>query len=122
MNKEKITVTLSLADFDELRQSEKSYSRLYKALSDKLQKCFVFDLTAYNSELRRLDESSLKTDKEIFKAVAAAEKLISITVDIKRIKAIAVDLHFYDEDVNSENISKVLFKEDGRQTDHETNL
>ena len=110
MDKEKITVTLSLAEFDELRRSEESCARLYNQLTKKLEKCFTFDTSEYYSALKKIDDdTSLKKDKDIFAAVKRAQSLISLTVDMDKLKAIAVDLEF-DEDINPGNISKTQFQ------------
>lgn len=110
MNKENISVTLSLAEFDNLRSSEKALSNMYDRLKNQLMQlmqCFSFDTEEYKAELKRIDASDLSTDQQIHKAVKAAEQLIVVKVDMDKIKKLAVDFEFYDEGIDRENVTVI---------------
>lgn len=105
MNKSEITVTLSLEEFDKLRETQskiEGFKNQYLTLIEKLDNCVTFDMAEYDKECEAIDsDPKLVSDKAIHKAVLKAESKIKIYVDTAKLKAMIIDL-----DLAGVNISK----------------
>lgn len=80
-------VTLSLEDFDNLRQ----YKREYEQLTMQISKCVKFDFDIYNQKLIKINKCSLLEENEVIIAEEAAMKLAKITVNLNELEKIILN-------------------------------
>jgi cobyrinic acid a,c-diamide synthase len=80
-------VTLSLEDFDSLRQ----YKREYEQLAMQISKCVKFDFEAYEQKLLEISKCSLLKENEIIIAEEAAMEFAKITVNLNELEKVILN-------------------------------
>lgn len=89
-------VTLSLEDFDSLRQ----YKREYEQLAMQISKCVKFDFEVYEQKLLEISKCSLLEENEVIYAEEAAMKLAKITVNLNELEKIILNNCIEDKSEN----------------------